>query len=70
LKGVSEVASRVKVPISAVLGVWEWKDVVQYIMVGATTVQSATAVIMQGYNIVKSGWEKSPAGWKRGDMNQ
>jgi len=53
LKGVSEIASRVKVPISAVLGVWEWKDIAQYIIAGATVVQSATAVIMQGYNIVK-----------------
>ena len=67
MKGVSEVASRVKVPISAVLGVWEWKDIVQYIMVGATTVQSATAVIMQGYNIVKK-WLGEIASWmeKRG----
>lgn len=62
LKGVSEVASKVRVPISAVLGVWEWEDIVRYIMVGATTVQSATAVIMRGYNIVKK-WLREITAW-------
>lgn len=51
LKWVSKVAPRVKVPISAVLGVWDWKDIISYIMVGATVVQSATAVMLRGYSI-------------------
>lgn len=62
LKGVSEVASKVKIPISAVLGVWSWDDIVRYIMVGATTVQSATAVMLRGYSIVKV-WMKNMIGW-------
>lgn len=62
LKGVSEVASRVKIPISAVLGVWEWEDIVRYIMVGATTVQSATAVIMQGYSVAEK-WLSGIISW-------
>ncbi|MFQ6094811.1 MAG: 4Fe-4S binding protein [Candidatus Bathyarchaeia archaeon] len=62
LKGVSEVASKVKIPISGVLGVWSWEDIIQYIMVGATTVQSATAVIMQGYRVAKR-WLKEITDW-------
>jgi len=62
LKGVSEVALSVNIPISAVLGVWDWEDIIRYIMVGATTVQSATAVMMRGYNIVRS-WLKGIIGW-------
>jgi len=62
LKGVSEVASKVKIPISGVLGVWTWKDIIRYIMVGATTVQSATAVMLQGYKVVKR-WLKNITDW-------
>ncbi len=62
LKGVSEVASKVDIPISGVLGVWSWKDIVRYIMVGATTVQSATAVILRGYGVVKR-WLGGITGW-------
>lgn len=62
LKGVSQVASRVNIPISGVLGVWSWKDIVRYIMVGATTVQSATAVILRGYGVVKR-WLRGITDW-------
>jgi len=62
LKGVSEVASNAKIPISGVLGVWSWRDIVRYIMVGATTVQSATAVILRGYGVVK-GWLREMTDW-------
>jgi len=62
LKGVSEVAPRVKIPISAVLGVWEWSDIIRYIMVGARTVQSATAVIVRGYGVVRR-WLREITRW-------
>lgn len=62
LKGVSEVASKVKIPISGVLGVWDWDDIVRYIIVGATTVQSATAVMLRGYNVVKR-WLRGLITW-------
>jgi len=62
LKGVFEAALSVKIPISAVLGVWDWEDIIRYIMVGAVTVQSATAVIMRGYNVVRN-WLKGITEW-------
>jgi len=62
LKGVSEAASKVNIPISAVLGVWGWDDIIRYIMVGATTVQSATAVILRGYGVVRE-WLREMTKW-------
>jgi len=46
---VSEVARAVDIPISAVGGVRTWEDAVELIMLGATTVQSCTAVMWDGY---------------------
>jgi len=46
---VSEVARAVDIPISAVGGVRTWQDAVEYIMLGATTVQIVSAVMWDGY---------------------
>ena len=46
---VSEVARAVDIPISAVGGVRTWEDVVEFIMLGATTVQTVTAIMWDGY---------------------
>jgi dihydropyrimidine dehydrogenase (NAD+) subunit PreA len=54
LKWLSRIAPRVKIPISAVLGVWDWEDIIRYILVGATTIQSAAAIMLRGYKIAKS----------------
>ncbi len=46
---VSEVARAVSTPISAVGGISTWEDVVEYIMLGATTVQICTSIMWHGY---------------------
>jgi len=46
---VSEVARAVDIPISAIGGVRTWEDVVEYIMLGATTVQTVSTVMWDGY---------------------
>jgi dihydropyrimidine dehydrogenase (NAD+) subunit PreA len=46
---VSEVARAVDIPISACGGVSTWEDVVEYIMLGATTVQTCTSIMWNGY---------------------
>ena len=46
---VSEVARAVRTPISACGGVTTWEDVVEYIMLGATTVQICTSIMWRGY---------------------
>ncbi|ATW27672.1 4Fe-4S dicluster-binding protein [Candidatus Formimonas warabiya] len=52
MRHLSEVARAVKIPISAIGGVMSFKEIVEYIMLGATTVQTCTAVMWNGYNII------------------
>jgi dihydropyrimidine dehydrogenase (NAD+) subunit PreA len=47
---VSEVARTVDIPISAIGGIRTWEDAVEYLMLGATTVQTVTAVMWDGYD--------------------
>lgn len=49
---IAEVASKIDIPLSAIGGVSSYKDVIEYIMCGATTVQFATAVLWNGYEII------------------
>lgn len=48
---VSEVAKAIDIPICALGGVSTWEDVVEYIMLGATTVGIVTAVMWEGYDV-------------------
>lgn len=50
MRHLSEVARAVKVPIAAVGGVMSWRELVEYIMLGATTVQTVTSVMWNGYS--------------------
>lgn len=52
MRHLSEVARAVDIPISAVGGVMSFKEIVEYIMLGATTVQSCTVVMWNGYSII------------------
>jgi dihydropyrimidine dehydrogenase (NAD+) subunit PreA len=45
LKWVAKIAREIDVPISATNGIWGWEDVVKSIMVGASTVQTCTALM-------------------------
>lgn len=47
---VSEVAKAVNIPISAVGGIDTWEDIVEYIMLGATTVQTVTSIMWHGFD--------------------
>ena len=49
MRKMSEVARNVDIPISAVGGVGSYRDVIEYIMLGASTVQICTAVMWNGY---------------------
>jgi len=53
LRCVAQAAKAVKIPISGIGGVSNWRDVVEYIMVGATTVQTCTAVMWRGLKVFK-----------------
>jgi dihydropyrimidine dehydrogenase (NAD+) subunit PreA len=65
LKMISQAAKELKIPIIAGLGVWDWRDIVAYIMCGATLVQSAAGIMLQGYKITGK-WVDSMSAWMEG----
>lgn len=65
LKMISQAAKELKIPIIAGLGVWDWRDIVAYIMCGATLVQSAVGIMLQGYKITGK-WVESMSAWMEG----
>ncbi len=58
LRVVAEIAQTVDLPISGIGGVDSWKSAVEFMMVGATTVQVCTAIMWRGYKIVEN-WKKN-----------
>jgi len=62
LKIVSQASKRLNIPIIAGLGVWEWQDIIRYIMVGASLVQSAAGIMLQGYSVSKK-WNENINSW-------
>ncbi len=52
LRCVANIAGAVSIPISGVGGVYNWQDAVQFLLVGATTVQVCTAVMHRGFGII------------------
>lgn len=52
MRMVTELARSLNIPISAAGGVSSYRDLVEYIMAGATTVQFATAVLWDGYGVI------------------
>jgi dihydropyrimidine dehydrogenase (NAD+) subunit PreA len=65
LRLISQAAKELKIPIIAGLGVWDWRDIVAYIMCGATLVQSAVGIMLQGYKIAGK-WVESMSAWMEG----
>lgn len=53
MRMVTELARALDIPISAAGGISSYRDLVEYIMAGATTVQFATAVLWNGYEIIE-----------------
>jgi len=49
---VARLASKVDIPILATCGIWDWEDIISYIMVGSTAVESGTAIMIQGYRVI------------------
>jgi dihydropyrimidine dehydrogenase (NAD+) subunit PreA len=52
LRTLAEIAKNVDIPITATGGPVTWRDTVEMMLVGATTVQFCTAVMHYGYDIV------------------
>ena len=52
LRTLAEIAKKVDIPITATGGPMTWRDAVEMMLVGATTVQFCTAVMHYGYDII------------------
>jgi dihydroorotate dehydrogenase (fumarate)/dihydropyrimidine dehydrogenase (NAD+) subunit PreA len=52
LRAIHMVAKAMDIPISGSNGATHWKDAVEFMMVGATTVQFCTAVMVHGYGLL------------------
>jgi dihydropyrimidine dehydrogenase (NAD+) subunit PreA len=50
---VAQVAKKVKIPISGIGGIADWRDAAEFIALGATNVQVCTAVMHYGFRIVE-----------------
>jgi len=55
LKWVAKIAREIDIPISATNGIWNWPDVAKAIMVGASTVQTCTALMYSPRGYKKIG---------------
>ena len=72
LRWVSKIYRAVDIQISGSAGPRDWRDVVQFMMSGATTVQFCSAIMVHGYGIVPdivSGFQKflDRKGYKRAE---
>jgi dihydropyrimidine dehydrogenase (NAD+) subunit PreA len=66
---VARVASKVNAPILATCGVWDWEDIISYLMVGATAVESGTAIMIRGYRVVGTWLKQIESFMKRKGYN-
>ncbi len=49
LAAIASISQAVKIPVSGIGGINDYKNVIEYIMLGASTVQLCTSLIMNGY---------------------
>jgi len=54
LNMVSRIAHSVNLPIIGIGGITRWQDAVEYILLGASAIQVCTAVMWNGYDIIKA----------------
>jgi len=57
LRFVADIVQNTKLPTSGIGGIHTWENVVEYIMMGATTVQVCTAIMWCGFDIA-SDWKR------------
>lgn len=53
LRCVAQIAQAVKIPISGIGGITDWSSAVEFMMVGARTVQVGTAAMVFGHGVIR-----------------
>jgi len=52
LRVVAQLAQNISLPVSGIGGIATWEHAAEYMLLGASTVQLGTAVMLQGYGII------------------
>jgi len=52
LRVIAEIKRHTGMPISGIGGAWTWRDAVEFMLLGAETVQYCTAVMFEGFKII------------------
>ena len=52
LRCVAQIARTTDLPVSGIGGIYEWRDAVEFMLLGASTVQVCSAVMENGYGII------------------
>ncbi len=53
LRCIAQLAKGTGLPLSGIGGISSWQDAAEYLLVGASTIQLCTAVMLRGYGIVE-----------------
>lgn len=52
LRCVADVVSAVSIPVAGVGGIYDWRDAIQYMLLGASALQVCTAVMQRGHGVI------------------
>ena len=52
LRCVADVASAVHIPVAGVGGIYDWRDAIQFLLLGASALQVCTGVMQHGYGLI------------------
>ncbi len=52
LRCIADIAAAVDLPLSGVGGIYSWQDALEYLLLGATSLQVCTAVMQRGFGIL------------------
>lgn len=52
LRTVAQIAGAVSIPVSGMGGIYNWRDAVEFILLGASSLQVCSAVMHHGYRII------------------
>ena len=52
LRTVAQIAGAVDIPVSGIGGIYNWRDAVEFILCGASSLQVCSAVMHHGYRII------------------
>jgi dihydropyrimidine dehydrogenase (NAD+) subunit PreA len=53
LRCIADIAGAVDLPISGVGGIYSWQDAIEFMLLGATSLQVCTAVMQRGFGVIR-----------------